>query len=78
MPKTIRLDVTRCFIMKIPKKREIPQISSNHSAHIDFKVFMKLYKDYTKEPLPFFVNDTTFQLNNPLVFGRSYYKNREH
>ena len=36
--------------MTIPKKRELQQIAPNHSSDIDFKDFMKLYKDYTKKP----------------------------
>ena len=59
VPKTIRLNATHYFIMKIPNKRELQQIASNHSSDIDFKDFMKLYKDYTKEPYSFLVNDTT-------------------
>ena len=50
MPKTIRLNVTHMFTMKIPNKRELQQIVSNHSTDIDFKDFMELYKDYTREP----------------------------
>ena len=47
VPKTIRLNATHYFIMKIPNKRELQQIASNHSPDIDFKDFIKLYKDYT-------------------------------
>ena len=36
--------------MKIPNKRKRPQIASDHLSDIDFKDFMKLNKDYTKEP----------------------------
>ena len=36
--------------MKIPRKRELPQLASNHSSDIEFKDFMKLYKGYTKDP----------------------------
>ena len=50
VPKTIRLNTTHYFIMKIPNKREFKQIASNHSSEIDFKDFMKLYKEYTKGP----------------------------
>ena len=50
VPKTIRLNTTHYFIMKIPNKRELKQIASNHSSEIDFKDFMKLYKEYTKGP----------------------------
>ena len=39
--------------MKIPKKRELQQIASNHLSDIEFKNFMWLYKDYTKEPFLF-------------------------
>ena len=60
VPKTIRLNATHCFIIKIPNKRELQQIASNHLPDIDSKDFMKLYKDFTKEPYSFFVNDTTF------------------
>ena len=43
--------------MKTPNKRELQQIASYHD--IDFKDFMKLCKDYTKELYSFLVNDTT-------------------
>ena len=54
-PKTIRLYATHYFFMKIPNKRELQQIASNHSSDIDFKDCMKLYNDYTKEPYSFLV-----------------------
>ena len=56
--KTIRIHTTHYFILKIPNKKELQQIASNHSSGIDFKDFMKLYKDYTKKPYSFLVNDT--------------------
>ena len=42
MPKTIRLNATHYFIMKVPNKREIQQIASIHLSEIYFKDFMKL------------------------------------
>ena len=57
--KTIKLNTTHYFIMKIPNKRELQQIVSNHSSDIGFKDFMKLYKDFAKELYSFLVNDTT-------------------
>ena len=48
VPKT----KTKCntlFYYEKDKKRELHQIASNHSSSIDFKVFMKLSKAYTKE-----------------------------
>ena len=52
--------------MKIPNKGELKQIASNHSSDLEFKEFMKLYTDYTKEPFSFLVNDTTLSSDNPL------------
>ena len=71
VPKTIRLNATHYFIMKIPNKRELQQIASNHSSDIDFKDFMKLYIDYTKEPYSFLVNDSTLSSGNLLQFTKN-------
>ena len=49
VPKTVRLDVTHHFIMKIPNKRELQQQASNHSSDIKFKDSILLYKNNTKE-----------------------------
>ena len=74
VPKTVRLNATHYFIMKIPNKRELQQITLNHLCDIDFKEFMKLYKDYTKEPYSFLVSDTTLLSDNPLRFRKSLRK----
>ena len=57
VPKTIRVDARRYFIIKIPNKR-----ASTHFADIEFKDFVKFYGNYTKEPYPSAVNDTNFPL----------------
>ena len=54
--------------MKIPNKKELQQIASSHSSDIDFKDFMRLYKDYTKKPYQFLVNDTILLSGNSLRF----------
>ena len=66
MPKTVRLNVTHHFIMKIPNKRELQQIALNHLSDIEFKDFIKLYIDYPKKPSLFLVNYTTLSSDNPL------------
>ena len=66
MPQDIGLNMTQYFIMKIPNKRDLQQVASNHSSDIEFKDFMKLYKDYTKEPSSFLMKDTTLPSDNPL------------
>ena len=70
VPKTIILNATHYFIMKIPGKRELQQIASNHSSDIDFKDFMKLYIVYTEKPYLFIVNDATLSSDNPLRFRK--------
>ena len=57
--------------MKISNKRELQQIASNHSTEIDFKDFMKRFKDYTKEPYSFLVKNTTLSSDNPLRFRKN-------
>ena len=63
--KTMRLNATHYFIMKIPNKIELRQITSNDLSDIEFKDLMKLYKDYTKEPFSILLNNTTLPLANP-------------
>ena len=59
VPKSIRINATDYFIMKIPNKRELQQIAFNHSSDIDFQEFMNLYKKCTEKPNSFLVIDTT-------------------
>ena len=73
--KTINLTARHYFNRKIPIKTELQQIASNHSSEIDCKDFIKIYKDYTKEPYLF---QWTIQLCHQIihyVLGRSSYKN---
>ena len=74
MPKFIRINATHYFILKIPNKRELQERVSNLSSGIDFKYFMKFYKDYTKELYSFLANDTSLSSDN-YDLGRKYCKN---
>ena len=60
VPKDVRLNSTHFFIMKILNKRELQQIALNHSSDIDFKDFMKIYKECTKEPYFFWLMTQLF------------------
>ena len=71
VPKTTGINATHSFVMKIPNDKELQQIALNHLSDIEFKDFMKPYKDYAKEPFSFLVNDTTFPSNNPLRFRKN-------
>ena len=57
---------TYYFIMTIPNKKEVQHITFNHSSDIEFKDFMKLYKDYTKELCSLLVNNTSLSSDNPV------------
>ena len=68
VPKDVRLNSTHFFIMKIPNKRELQQITLNHSSDINPKDFMKIYKKYAAEPFSFLVNHATPTSGTPLRF----------
>ena len=69
--KTIRLNSTHYFVMKISNKRELQQIAFNHSSDIDFQDFMNLYKKCTANPYSLLVIDTTLASDNPLCFRKN-------
>ena len=71
VPKNIRLNSTRYFVMKIPHKRELQQIVFNHSSDIDFQDFMNLYKKCTAKPYSVLVIDTTLASDNSLRFRKN-------
>ena len=74
VPKHVRLNSTHIFIMKIPNKRELQQISLNHSSDIDFKDFIKIYEKCIAEPYSFLVNDATLPSDDPLRFRKNHLK----
>ena len=57
--------------MKIHKKIELQQIAINHSADIDYKHFMMVYKKCIREPYSFLNIDTALPSNNPLRFRKT-------
>ena len=58
--------------MKIPSKREVQQISFNHSSDIGFEDFMTLYlKKSRAKPFSFLVLDTTLASDNTLCFRKN-------
>ena len=50
LPKDVRLNSTHQLIMKINNKSELQNIAMNHSTDIDYKDFMKMYRECTREP----------------------------
>ena len=59
--------------MKINNREELQNIAMNHSADIDYKDFMKIYRECTKEPYSFLTRDTTLPASDPLRFTKSFF-----
>ena len=73
VPKDVRLNSTHYLIMKINNKRELQNIAINHSADIDYKDFIKIYRECTKEPFNFLTIDTTLPASDPLRFRKNLF-----
>ena len=73
VPKDVRLNSTHYFIMKINHRKELQNIAIDHSADIDYKDFMKIYRECTKEPFTFLTIDTTLPAGDPLRFRKNFF-----
>ena len=73
VPKDVRLNSTHYFIRKINNKREPQNIAINHSSDIDYKDFIKIYRECTKEPYNFLTIDTTLPSTNTLRFRKNLF-----
>ena len=58
--------------MKTHNKRELQNIVINHSANIDYKDFLKIYINCTKEPYSFLTIDTTLPANDLMRFRKNF------
>ena len=72
IPKDVRLNSAHYLIMKIHNKRELKNIAFDHSADIDYKDFVKIYRNCTNEPYSFFTIDTTLPADNPMTFRNNF------
>ena len=70
VPKDVRLNTSHFFIAKIPNKRELQQIATNHSSDISTKDFINIYRKCTGKPYSFLVIDTLLASDNPLRFRK--------
>ena len=78
VPKDVILNSTHYLIMKINNRKELQNIAINHSADIDYKYFVKVYRECTKKPYSFMTIDTTLPASDPLRFRKNLlpsYKN---
>ena len=73
VPQDVRLKSTHYFIMKTNNKRELQNIAINHCADIDYKNFIKICRECTKEPYNFLTINTTLPSSNPLRFRKNLF-----
>ena len=78
VPKDVRLNSTHHLIMKINPRKELQNIAINHSEDIDYKNFMKIYRECSRELYSFLTINTTLPASDPLKFRKNLlptYKN---
>ena len=61
------------LIMKINNKKELQNIATSHPAGIDYKDFMKIYRECIKEPFNFMTINTALPASNPLRFRKNLF-----
>ena len=71
-PKDARLNSMHYVIMKIQSRKELQNIAQENSGDIDFKDFLKTYKDYTSEPYSCMIINTTVPSGNPMRFRKNF------
>ena len=71
--KRCKINLTHYLIMKINQKRDLQNIARNHFADIDYKGFVKIYKECTREPFNFLAIDATLPASNPLRFRKNLF-----
>ena len=59
VPKDVILNCTHYILFKLNNRRELQNTAIDHSADIDYKDFIKIYRDCTKEHFKFLTIDTT-------------------
>ena len=59
--------------MKINNRKELQNIAINHSGDIDYKDFMTIYRECTKEPYSFLTINTTLPAGDPLRFRKNLF-----
>ena len=74
VPKDVRLNSTHYLIMKINNRKELRNIAINHSADINYKNIMEIYRQCTREPFNFLTIDTRLPASNPLRFRKNLFE----
>ena len=68
--KEVRLNSTHYLIMKIQYKQELQQNAINHSAGIDYRDFLRNYRNFTRKS--FLTIDTALATDSPMRLERIF------
>ena len=72
--KDFRFNITHYYLIKkINNVRELQNIAINHYADIDYKDFVKIYRECTKKPFSFLTTDTILPARDPLRFTKNLF-----
>ena len=72
VPKEVRLNSKHYLTMKTHNRTELQQIAINHSADIDYKGFLKIYRNCTKESYRVLTINTALRADNPMRFRKIF------
>ena len=67
VPKDVRLNCTHYILFKLNNERELQNIAINHSGDIDYKDFIKIYRDCTKQPFNFLTIDAARPIDKKII-----------
>ena len=76
VPKDVRLNSTHYLIMIYYNRRELQQIAINRSTDIDYKDFLKIYRNSSTEPYYFLTTNTALPADNPIKFRKNFSDSR--
>ena len=71
--ENVRLNSSHYLILKISNSKNLQNIGIDHSADIDYKDFMEIYRECTKEPFNFSTTDTTLAASDPIRFRKNLF-----
>ena len=64
--------------MKLNNKKELQNIAKIHSADIEYKDFINIHRECTREPYYFLIIDTTLPASDPLRFRKKLFLSYKH
>ena len=72
-PKRCQIKFNTLFDYENKQQKELQNVTIDHSADIDYKDFMEIYRECTKEPFNFSTTDTTLAASDPIRFRKNLF-----